>query len=125
MSRPLSAGQVLQAGDVTARRVLADSFDQASPTAKAEHLVGQVLAKDMKRGEAIVAASVKPAPLVLKDQFVTVSIPHQGMTIETVARALETGAKGDNIRAKNEATGQILKVTVTAPAAGQLASTDP
>lgn len=119
LARSLSKGQALRADDMTARTAWVDrpAADRATGV---EQLVGQLLARDMKRGEALSAGDLKLAPLVLKDQFVTVAMKVNGQAIETVARALETGAKGDLVRAKNEATGQVYSIVVTARAAGEV-----
>jgi len=120
LTRPLSQGQTVLAKDVTSRRALIDDINGPAIATDPSQLVGQVLSRDMKKGDVLLIESVKSPPLVVQDQFVTVSIPHQGITIQTVARALDSGAKGETIRARNEATNEVYSVVVTDKAAGEI-----
>ena len=70
----------------------------------------------------LLVISVKSVPLIVKDQFITVSIPHDGTMIETAARAMDAGARGDTIRARNEATNQIYSIVVTSKGCGEVRS---
>jgi flagella basal body P-ring formation protein FlgA len=99
-------------------QALVENGDATTPEVNPDEIIGALLLKDMKRGEVLAAASVKAAPLVLKDQFITIAFSHNGQVVETVARALEDGVKGQTIQVRNEATREIYKVTVTAEAAG-------
>jgi flagella basal body P-ring formation protein FlgA len=119
LTRPLSAGQKLIATDISTQ-VLIDKDDTAAADLDPNAVIDQLLVRDMKRGDVLTAKDVRPAPLVLKDQFITISIPSDAGAIETVARAMEDGILGQIIKAKNEATGEIYKVTVTAAAAGAI-----
>jgi flagella basal body P-ring formation protein FlgA len=120
LTRPLSSGQKVTVGDV-ATQVLIDKDD--APVAAAvdpDQIIDKLLVRGMKRGEVLTAQDVRPAPVVLKDQFITIAIALDGQAVETVARAMEDGIKGQIIKAKNEATGEVYQVTVTAPAVGEL-----
>jgi len=117
LTRALSVGQKVLASDVVVQ-ALVENGDATTPEVNPDEIIGALLLKDMKRGEVLAAASVKAAPLVLKDQFITIAFSHNGQVVETVARALEDGIKGQTIQVRNEATREIYKVTVTAEAAG-------
>ena len=120
LTRPLSTGQTVLARDITTRRALVDDIEGAPIATNTSQLVGQVLTRDMKKGDVLLIDSVKLPPLVMEDQFITVSIPHQGVTIQTVARAMDSGAKGETIRARNESTNEIYSVVVTDKNAGEV-----
>ena len=120
LNRPLSAGQKVRASDVATRRTLVDKLADHELAADASQIAGQVLAADMKRGDVLFVNSVKGENLVFKDQFVTVAFPHDGAMIETVARALESGSRGQVVRVRNESTNQVYSIVVTDKAAGEV-----
>lgn len=120
LTRPLSKGQKVLANDVTKKKSLVDSVDGPELAHDASQIVGQVLTTDLKKGEILYLQSVEAENLVLKDQFVTVAFPHEGLMLETVARALESGSRGQVVRVRNEATNQIYNIIVTDKAAGEV-----
>src|SRR5207248_7269797 len=73
LTRPLSKGQMVTAGDLTPRRALVDKLDDERVTDPAQ-LTGQQMAHPMKRGDTILAGDVQPVPIIRKGQFVTVAI---------------------------------------------------
>jgi flagella basal body P-ring formation protein FlgA len=120
LTRPLSAGQKILEQDVTTKRAMVDKFDERPLATDVNQIVGQVLTANMQKGDVVYLPCVKGENLVLKDQFVTVALPHEGLMIETVARSLENGARGETVRVRNEATNQIYSIIVTDKASGEV-----
>lgn len=123
LNRPLSKGQTIITNDVREQRVLVTK-PTAGAIARRDDAVGRSAARDFERGDVIAAGDLKNPTVVHTGQFVTVSLAREGQaTIDTVARAMDDGARGDSIRARNEATGEIYTVLVTGNAAGQITET--
>lgn len=123
LTRPLSKGQKIIESDVAKKRTLVDKFAE-KPLSEIAAVIGEQLARDAKRGDVLTAADVKPSPIVVKDQFITVSMKQGDMKVSTIARAMDVGAKGDTVRVKNEANGDVYSVIVTAPGEGEVRTVD-
>jgi flagella basal body P-ring formation protein FlgA len=117
LTRPLSRGQAILHSDVQPRRVLVET-PTTQPVTRAEDAVGQVAARDLKRGDVLSQIDTDSPAIVQAGQAITVSLKIGDSSVETVATALDNGKKGGAIRARNDATGDIYKVRVTAPDAG-------
>jgi flagella basal body P-ring formation protein FlgA len=115
---------MVTAGDLTPRRALVDKLDDERVTDPAQ-LTGQQMAHPMKRGDTILAGDVQPVPIIRKGQFVTVAIQRGNLKIETVARALDPGARGQVIRVHNEANGEVYAMTVTGAGEGEMCQPKP
>jgi flagella basal body P-ring formation protein FlgA len=59
--------------------------------------------------------TVQPVPLARTGQFVTVLLSRGGVTVKTVARAMEEGSYGQTIKVKNEGTKDVFEVVLTGP----------
>lgn len=121
IARPLSRGQVIQKGDVTARRALADRMPAAALLA-AEQVVGQIAARELKPGTLVTAPMVEAVPLAKVGQFVTVTLNRGSVRIKSVAKAMEGGSYGETIRVRNEATRDVYQVVLTGPQQGSMAA---
>jgi flagella basal body P-ring formation protein FlgA len=119
LTRPLSRGQQIIHSDVISRRELVEKLSR-DPVFEREQLVGQNAARDMKAGDVLIAADAAAPVVVNAGQFMTVSMKIGGSTVQTVARAMDSGAKDKVVRAKNEATGQIYQVVITGPDVGRV-----
>lgn len=121
IARPLSRGQVIQKGDVTARRTLADRMPAAALLA-AEQVVGQIAARELKPGTLVTAAMVEAVPLAKVGQFITVTLNRGTVRIKSVGKAMEGGSYGETIRVRNEATRDVYQVVLTGPQQGSMAA---
>jgi flagella basal body P-ring formation protein FlgA len=119
----LAAGQVIRATDVAERRVLVERIDGDPPLGSAQ-AAGNQLVRDVKPGTVLTAPMVEPAALVRAGEFVTVTLVHGGVQVKTVALAMDDGALGQSIRARNEATSEVYRLTVTGPQAGDIVAGD-
>ncbi len=121
ITRALSTGQTLIKSDIAIKRVPVDS-PATHPATTVDQLIGQSAARDLRAGEMLGTDDVKSPQAIAAGQFMTVSlkIGPDEQSVETVAKALNPGAAGDIIEAKNEATGEVYNVTITGPNAGQV-----
>jgi len=119
LTRPLSRGQAILQRDVASRRVLVEQLTEEK-LGKPEEAIGAVAARALKSGELLTADAVTEPQAVQAGDFVTVSMKIGTSQVETVARALDAGARGKSIRAKNEANGQVYQVKITGPGAGEV-----
>jgi flagella basal body P-ring formation protein FlgA len=121
LTRALSSGQTILKSDIATKRVQI-SAPATQPALEMGQLIGQSAARDLRAGEALTLDDVKPAQAIAAGQFMTVSLkigPDQ-QPVETVAKAMNDGAPGETIDAKNESTGEVYNVTITGPNAGQV-----
>lgn len=116
-TKPLASKQVVQAGDVEERRVLADRLPSA-PLLEMSQVVGQQTNRDVKPGTPLLATMVDAVPLVKQGQLVTVNSTVGNFRIRTVARAMEGGAFGESIHVRNETTRDVYAITLTGPQEG-------
>jgi flagella basal body P-ring formation protein FlgA len=112
--KSLSFKQTIRDGDVTERRVLVDALhDEMLLSLK--QVVGQQAARELRPGAVMTAKMVQAVPLARGGQFVTVLLNRGGVSIKTVARAMEEGSYGQTIKVKNEATRDVFEVVLTGP----------
>ena len=53
--------------------------------------------------------------IIWAGQLISITARHGGVRVQSVARAMEGGTYGQAIRVRNEATREILQVTLTGP----------
>jgi flagella basal body P-ring formation protein FlgA len=114
VARPLAHKQVIRAEDAVERRALINQLSEDLVLERGQ-VIGQQAARELRPGMLFTARMVDAVPLVRSGQFVTVSLNRGSVRVNTVARALEGGSYGQTIRVKNEATREILEVTLTGP----------
>jgi flagella basal body P-ring formation protein FlgA len=112
--QPVSVRQLIRDEDIVERRALVDSLS-SDPLLTRPQVVGQQAARELKPGTVLTTRLVEAMPLVKSGQLVTVVASEGAVRVRTVARALDNGAYGQAIRVKNEATRDIVRVTVTGP----------
>lgn len=123
-TKPLARGQVIQAGDVTARRALVDRLPPDGAPLAAEQVVGQVAARGIKAGTLITGPLVEAVPLAKVGQFITITLNRGTVRIKSVGKALDPGSYGQTIRVKNEATRDVYQVILTGPQEATMAAPD-
>lgn len=116
---PLAFRQVIRSEDVIEKRVLSDRLPD-EPLLTAAQCVGQETARDLKPGTVMTSLLVNPAALAQVGQFITVTLASGNIHIKTVAKAMEAGSYGQNIRVKNEGTDEIYEVVLTGPQEGSV-----
>ena len=125
VTRALSNGQELLKSDVAIQRVKLDA-PATQPSIAIDDVIGQVAARDLHAGERLGEFDVKAPQAIIAGQFMTVAlkIGPEESTVETVAKAMSAGARGETIEAKNEATGEVYNVKITGPNAGTVTSAE-
>ena len=124
LAKPLSYKQTIRDSDVSERRILVDSLD-GQPLLSMKQVVAQQAAREMKPGMVMTARTVQAVPLARTGQFVTVLLNRGGVSIKTVARAMEEGSYGQTIKVKNEATKDVFQVVLTGPQEATLGPAQP
>ena len=114
LAKPLAFKQTIRESDVTERRVLVDTLD-GETLLTIKQVVAQQAARELRPGTVMTAKAVQPVPLARTGQFVTVLLSRGGVTIKTVARAMEEGSYGQTVKVKNEATKDVFEVVMTGP----------
>ncbi len=122
VARPLASRQILAADDFTTRRRLVDYLPD-QPLLKMEQCVGQQAALDLKPGTVMVGRMVDPIPVIRGGELITMTLRRGSVEIRSVARAMESGAMGQSIKARSETSRDIFDVTVTGPQDAVLGST--
>ena len=124
LAKPLAFKQTIRESDVTERRVLVDTLDDET-LLNLRQVVAQQAARELRPGVVMTAKTVQPVPLARTGQFVTVLLSRGGVTVKTVARAMEEGSYGQTIKVKNEATKDVFEVVLTGPQEATLGPAQP
>lgn len=111
LKQPLQRGQTITADNITMVSVPASKVF-ASTIASANELVGQQTIRPLEAGKAINKLHVRVAPMVSRNQMVTLVYRKGGIELSGSAQALEDGQKGQSIRIVNPATRSTLTGTV-------------
>ena len=119
LTRPLSRGQRIIASDVAVKRVVVDQ-PTTRPAVALDEIVGNVASREMKKGDVLAPADISRPAVVTRGQFMTVALRVGTFDVQTVARAMDSAAAGEACRAKNEASGEVYRVVVTAPNEGRV-----
>jgi flagella basal body P-ring formation protein FlgA len=114
LSKPLGYRQQIQDADVIERRLLVDALPD-DPLVSKLQAVGQQASRELKPGTVLSSRMLDPVELVKSGQFVTITVSHGGVSIKTVARAMESGSLGQTVKVKNETTRDIYDVVLTGP----------
>jgi len=119
--------QVLRDEDCTERRVLVDHIE-SDPLLTRAQMVGQQAARDIKPGMLLTSRMLDPIPMVKQGEVVTVTLTSGGISIRTVATAMEPGSFGQSIKVRSEQNQNVFVVTMTGPQTatmGVTPATDP
>lgn len=83
-------------------------------TARGE-LAGQSAARDLRAGEPLRAADLKPTPLVLAGDTVELQVRRGSVAVSVRALARQAGSLGQTIPVRNELTGRLVNARVAGP----------
>ena len=123
VTRPLATRQLITEQDVVEKRLLVDHLPD-DVLLEHDQIVNQAAARDLKPGTIFTARLVDPVQMVKGGQYVSVESNTGGVSIKSVARALESGNYGQSIRVRNEATRETFNVTVIGAERTSLSSVD-
>lgn len=113
--RAMRAGHRVVSTDVTIGEI---SASETGAISQEEAAVGHVLAIDVEENAPVVANALRPGPIVLRGDEVTVKSGNGRVAARLVAVALEEGREGDLIRVKNPESKKEFRIRVTGPCAG-------
>ncbi len=117
LTKPLAYHQLIQEGDVEEKRAMVETLPD-NPLVSKSQAVGTQASRDLKPGTVLDGHMLDPVQLVRMGEYVTITVAHGGVSIKTVARAMEAGSLGQTVKVKNETTHDIYDVVVSGPAAG-------
>lgn len=113
LKQAVQRGQTVTADNI-AMVSLPTSKIFASTVTRAAELEGQQAVRPLEAGKAVNKLHVRVAPLISRNQMVTLVYRKGGIELSGSAQALEDGQQGDSIRIVNPATRSTLTGTVTA-----------
>jgi flagella basal body P-ring formation protein FlgA len=104
-ARPINRNQTVESADLTLQEEVFERIEDIALTETAP-AVGQRAKRFIDKGEQIQARDLEPAPLVHRNDLVTVLISRGNLRIRGTARSLGTGGYGDMVEVKNEMAGR-------------------
>lgn len=116
---PMAYHQGFRSTDLIAKRALVDQIEPDAALT-ADQVVGQQAARELRAGTVLTPKLVEAMPLAKIGDLLTVTLEQGNVQVTTVARAMEGGSYGQTVRAKQEASGALLDVTLTGPKAGRM-----
>lgn len=112
-SRPLSAGSILQAGDLAVVR--RDTSGLGGNTLNSpQEAIGKILRFGTLAGQPITTSMLNAPDVVHAGEQVTLYAEGNGIRIATIADAIESGRPGQSIMVRNLQSGRVIRGTVTA-----------
>jgi flagella basal body P-ring formation protein FlgA len=122
--KPLAYHQLIQETDITDKRALVELLPD-NPLVTKTQAVGTQASRDLKPGTVLDARMLDPVEMVRTGEFVTITVANGGVSIKTVARAMEGGSLGQTIKVKNETTHDIYDVVISGPQQASLNANAP
>jgi flagella basal body P-ring formation protein FlgA len=114
LSRPLAAGEVVKASDLTITR-RPQSQAGANIVTAAAQAVGLAARRPMQPGQLIRQTDLMKPEVVARNDNVTITYEVPGIVLTMRGKALETGAKGDIINVLNAASNRAIQATIAGP----------
>ena len=109
LARPLDAGTLIAAGDLTTATVPAP---QARGGLDVAALVGREAARRLNAGQPLRAYDVAAPQLVRRGQPVSIVVRRANLVITAAGRALASGAKGEAVRVQNSLSSAVIDAEV-------------
>lgn len=111
LKQPLQRGQTITADNITMVGMPASKVFASTITSSNE-LVGQQTVRPLEAGKAVNKLHVRVAPMISRNQMVTLVYRKGGIELSGSAQALEDGQQGQTIRIVNPSTRSTLTGTV-------------
>ena len=113
MAAPLAANELITDAHLTVGQ--RDITSIADPVVAPIDAVGQTSRRSLRAGDVLRNSSLTAPVLVKRGDAVVMIARIEGIEVSMAGEALDAGAKGATIRVKNSASGQTLRMRVTAP----------
>lgn len=110
----IARGQTFAPSDVEVREVMLTSA-RGEPATDPRAVIGQVAAAVLRADTVIYPEHVQSPLMVRRGELVTVRALAGGLSVRTVARAMDDGPLGQQIQVRNERSRQTFLVQVTGP----------
>ena len=110
----LLPGQVIQPSQITQRKFRTTPRSLTGIATQTSEVTGKETRRRLLSGRPIPLSALSKPMAVRRGSKVTVSYEEEGFSISTQAVALEDGATGDIIEARNAATGNVIRAEVLA-----------
>jgi flagella basal body P-ring formation protein FlgA len=114
LARPLTAGEVVRAADVTIVRRPKAEF-AANIMTSAEQAVGLAARRPMRPGEVLRQTDLAKAELIARNDNVTITFQVPGITLTMRGKALEGGGQGDTINVLNVQSKRPVQGKIAGP----------
>ncbi len=112
-ARPLTAGTILNAGDLTVVRQNANELGGIALDSP-QLAIGKVLRFGTLAGQPITSTMLNAPNVVHAGEQVTLFAEGDGIRIATIGDAIENGRPGQSIMVRNLQSGRVIRGTVTA-----------
>lgn len=113
MRENLSRGSILQASDLTSRRLDISRLSNGYFTDKNE-VRGKILKRTLRRGDILTNGMLEVRKLIKRGDIVTIMASSGTLAIRVKGEALMDGRKGDLIRVKNHSSKREIQAIVVA-----------
>jgi flagella basal body P-ring formation protein FlgA len=113
-ARPIGAGEVLKASDLTTARRPKSEF-AANVVTDAAQAVGRTSRRPLRPGQVIRVAELVKAEVVQRNESVAITYEVPGIMLTLRGQALEAGAQGDVINVINVQSKKNIRATVAGP----------
>jgi flagella basal body P-ring formation protein FlgA len=114
LARPLAAGEVVRAADITIARRPKTEF-HANIITTAEQAIGMAARRAMRPGDMLRQTDLAKAEVIARNESVTITYQVPGITLTMRGKALESGAQGDSISVLNVQSKRSIQATVAGP----------
>ncbi len=110
----LSHGSLLQAADITQKRVRASLLHGAAPLAP-QAGVGLTLRRDVAAGQPVTPAELVKTSIVQRGDRVRMTLQSEGLSLSAQGIASQAGALGDRIRVENPVSHRLVDAEIIGP----------
>lgn len=110
----LLPGEIVRPSQITERKFRTTPRSLTGIATQVSEVTGKEIRRRLLAGRPIPLSALSKPMAVRRGSKVTVSYEEEGFSISTEAVALEDGATGDVIEARNAATGNVIRAEVLA-----------
>lgn len=111
-SAAISAGEIISASDLTQRKFQTTARSLSGIATEADEITGKQARRRLLPGRPVPLSALARPMAVQRGAKVTAAYEEAGLSISTQVIALQDGAAGDVIDARNPTTGAIVRAEV-------------